>query len=808
MARQRGRNNGVTGLVELPGQSAKFYLSVYGFSRAMQAATKRRVGRGTGAMARLRSVLVSGQLVVSGIVRGDAYCETTTFQGEEGTITLQFDEGKTCAVPVKITSSQISHDENSEYAWRIALTCEITGQPVWAGFGVQQTPAAITYTDQELYEGKGTTYDPSGLQDGATIYVDVVGTADTDAAEVAKIAALIAAQTPAIAGLKWRVGSLVSRDPFGCVFSLQASRTSTADDVNMPATFVTVDQSGLKTAAQVSAINATPSVPAGQVARATTTKPLNDGKTQTLIETGLETTAEERAREQESDVTDSQGLKDVYHVVQHDNATPPAAASGFTLVDTKHVELPAKTHGVTGVKDEYVFQFARAGSKDRIEAAGTQVRSDAGGVSPAETLRIVAASQPDTPDPENEDLVLVGVDAEPVPDNPAMIAYTFRYGARNSAEELADDGSETVVDASDLESGAVVAVVHTSETAPSTPTSPNAGQKLVRRKSRRRGLRWVHVFFYGWETTKEELTREKTFTRLDPDSVESKAQTAALGSATPANPGGAFVKAEDETVTLKDGTLLKLSRWDNQGGGAQKIILQKTQAKYSARTYGQYSTSEAAAATPATLKTVVEAYLTAGLSDASFEAAEGEMVTPTKAIITLRYVLDDAHVDIRPFWMQEHRNINHASQVLLTQYDEVGGDWINVWVAQQLVTRHKAKITVRRRRLVASTGLGDYRTGIGSTNNAAFLGYPTGSLKYTGASISQSAAVSGVHLAMVDYELEYDSAAHYSDAGSMSGWVHLEDTAGAITGPGSYNASDLGWAISFPATADFSGILT
>src|SRR5690606_33474402 len=107
----------------------------FAMSLGRQVAKKSRVGRGSGLYARFRLALLSGQLVVYANVDGNSPPEPATFRDEEGTVTLQFDAGKTCTVPVKVVSCQIDENHKTEDQWRITFTCDVIGDVTWAGFG-------------------------------------------------------------------------------------------------------------------------------------------------------------------------------------------------------------------------------------------------------------------------------------------------------------------------------------------------------------------------------------------------------------------------------------------------------------------------------------------------------------------------------------------------------------------------------------------------------------------------------------------------------------------------------------------------
>jgi hypothetical protein len=91
VASQRGRNSGVTGLVDLAGAPA-FTVNVYAFRQKFKTETAPRRGRGDGAWdgPNSRAFLPGSTLALSGTVANAGYPLPAQWKGQEGSLALQF----------------------------------------------------------------------------------------------------------------------------------------------------------------------------------------------------------------------------------------------------------------------------------------------------------------------------------------------------------------------------------------------------------------------------------------------------------------------------------------------------------------------------------------------------------------------------------------------------------------------------------------------------------------------------------------------------------------------------------------------
>jgi hypothetical protein len=253
MAISRGRNNGVSGLVDIPGVSpaSPFVANILGWNLNNGISSKPRVGRGSGRWPKTRYVLSSGKLVLTGELRFDAPPLPTAWQNHEGTVTIQLDQKdqtiKKVAVPIRITGAGFSKNEKKEDTWNISLAADVTGECTFAGFGTVPAGTVPTAANQEQYAGTSKTYDANGLATSAVRTIDIWGTlGDTDAAEVSLLSTSIGAALAPITNTKVRFATF-SRDSIdGGTLVIHFGLNDTLDDQQLPQDRITVDANMLQ----------------------------------------------------------------------------------------------------------------------------------------------------------------------------------------------------------------------------------------------------------------------------------------------------------------------------------------------------------------------------------------------------------------------------------------------------------------------------------------------------------------------------------------------------------------------------------
>lgn len=296
MANQRGRNAGVTNLIDLPGLAAKFVVRVYTTKERLSVSSKKRQGRNsTGKWAGSRPMVASGSFACSGKMRIDASPLPSDWRGQEGTLTVQYDMGKTQTIPIRVEGMAADFNETSEDYQDISLSCSIIGTPTFTGFGTPPTATEPTKADQTQWDGTSKTLDPKDLQSAATTFIDAWGSlANTDDAEATRLASVIAAALAPLAGMKIRAATFIRDSDDGGTVQVTWGRTTTAEDVINAASETTIDPRGLASQATTAAINATPpSAGIGFKVRGVTTTELNDGNALQKSEQGLRDTKDD-----------------------------------------------------------------------------------------------------------------------------------------------------------------------------------------------------------------------------------------------------------------------------------------------------------------------------------------------------------------------------------------------------------------------------------------------------------------------------------------------------------------------------------
>ena len=545
MSRQQGRNHGITALFDCAGQSAKFAGEAIGFGIGRAAALKNRSGRGSGVYGAWRPTLLSGQLLVTFNVRGDASPEPSAFYHQTGNVVLQFNTAQSATVAVHVDAVDVQATPKQKDEWTVTCTCRCTGNVTWAGFGTVPTTDTPSYADQVLYEGMGKTVDVDGLQDGATVYIDVVGTADTDAAEAGKIAALIAATAVPFTGAKWRVGQLVARDLFGCTFALTAARTTTGEDVINANTFLTTDASGLETVAKGAAWGTSPVVHNGLVIRKVTVLEYNDGKILYTTEEGLESVQAQREREASDATVDPNNLVAGARVGII-NATQPTTPDAPTGTVYHSVESHKQEDGRT----LWVFRFAPRDSKQEIEfdsvvsVDGSTLESRAELIV-VQTTDAPAAAYTSPVTPPFVGAVYRDHRRKQITSNPAKYQYTYLYGYETRADEIVREHTRQHL--GDWSANATTASWDGSGTH-ATLTAQTHTETILYQNGHT-----LTVKGWGLETDPQKWVRTNTWQEIDASGIVSKGQIAKIGSADVAPDG--FVVVDTRHEDLIDGTV-------------------------------------------------------------------------------------------------------------------------------------------------------------------------------------------------------------------------------------------------------------
>lgn len=244
MGYQPGLDAGVTGLVSMQvdgsGTPATFTCRVFGWKYEQEYPTINRAGRG--APVKIRQADFDGNLACTGKVQLTSPPLPSNQKYATGNIilTLQKSQAGTTTAsltfPVYVSVVKFEREEESQDNWDIDLRCKVNGVPtlLWNGVQVAITPPSPN--DQQTYQGLGKIYDPNNITTRATQRFDCEGISDTDAAEVTKIIAIVAAGVAPIGGLKIDYASMTRSDSGGIQVELHWAEKDSVDRILFPAT--------------------------------------------------------------------------------------------------------------------------------------------------------------------------------------------------------------------------------------------------------------------------------------------------------------------------------------------------------------------------------------------------------------------------------------------------------------------------------------------------------------------------------------------------------------------------------------------
>lgn len=587
MSSSRGRNAGVTGLIDLPGQSGKVQVEVYGLSTNLSQQLKTRLGRGSGRWAAFRVLLSNGMLVVRGKVKGPTQPIPSSWNGQEGTVTVQERSGKTVSIPVKIVAVEFGYNEKlppaggGEDEWNFTASCAVTGSPTWTGWSAAATATDATPADQQMW-GEGTVkiLDETKIQSGATVTIDVWGNmADTDAAEAARIASVVATAkgtitdltTAGLAGLKVRTARFHRDSSDGGQVVIAFGLTTPAEDILNQSASTTTDPLGLQSRAAVAAWNAEPTgdaIPdAPFVKRTTTTREINDNMVLNVDEYGLRTTQQDvemdgtYTRLDVSEIESVAQQTSVYAIPSEGPPTIPTAVipSGLQKVSTD-------TRQLNPLRSAVVYGYAVDTPAQKITQQNTFTYTDASGLeSRAQTAGIGAAVS--TPD----GFVARGVKLQPITN--AKTLHVTDCGLTTTAQDREFPGTFYEVDPEDLATRGLITRVydHGTEETPITADDPTGLEHNTTIRSSKVVKINGGMSQKSWElsrtTTAEDAVNAASSRFIDASGLRSEAVTAVVddpvlpGELPPTPSGATFVKTGETYKTINNKNVLETYVW-------------------------------------------------------------------------------------------------------------------------------------------------------------------------------------------------------------------------------------------------------
>jgi hypothetical protein len=820
LSNQWGTNSGVSSLIDLPGASAKFEVSINRYSVRVNGSTRQRRGRGGGIYRTIRWLFSSGSGWAKGKFIDGGGPMPSEWKGQTGTIIIQVAAGKTISYPVMVTEAGSDFGEKGETTPNVYIAWDLIGPPVYTGFGTLPAATNPSKSDQEQYEGTSKTVDPSHLGNNAVRRIDIwADLADTEAAEEAKLLAVIASALPPMTGLKLR-SSRFERDSIdgGTIIEIWGL-TDTAEDVINGTETVVVDPGDLNDREVTVAFNDTPALPgnAALKTRQTITREYNDSMVLSVAQHARTTSDEDVINAAQSVTVDPSGLAD-REVTAAWNGTPPAPT------DSTLVERGTTTREYN---DDMVLSVAvngRRSIEDDITMPGTSVTTDAENLQSAahETQVFETAGT----EPDENDLTI------DVPSGLKVVATTireldrvhaakfFQLDYRSSAEKLIAAQTRTLVDPNDLEDADYTGELwDTGGSAPATPSVPRIAVKLMayRDVPTSNPARTLRLYAWGKMDSIDRREIASTWEYADPSGISSRASAAAVDG-TPSLPSGYTSRgARTQNITASDTgdhTLTVV-----QGG------LLSTQEEIEHRgTSSAFDASIPASSTLIPLQTVVSTCLstddvaelaaaaqTTYRNTAGFDRLTVAKINKLRAQLRIYRVNDDKYLLESGGTSRIERLRTDATGAFCKVGDvRARATGVNEVILGVFGIEVAYGGIVLRRRLTGIENLSDIRflAVRGYVNDDTFLGYGANTLLFRGVRFKGNWNLEGTaRTQWYDLLFSYRSIGWFDDGVVPVGrWI---PTAADVVPGETPSLTEIrsGWSVSAAPQADFSGFL-
>lgn len=551
---QRGAGaGGITGIVDVSG-APQFTAQCLFFDKNGGVKKIVRTGRGNTGIEQTRSGTEVTTILLKGKVIADGFPEPTNLRDASGTITFQFTADPTGTIPLKIIysvifeGSTIKFNEKTEDGWDIQIAATVTAYPTYSGWpGTQVTPTPPSLSDQETYEGLSKVYDTNGLLTAATQRIDVVNLADTDAAEDAKLAAVVAAAvTPPMTYLKVVTATFERTDKLGGTIVIQWGLQDSKDRVETPENIVTTDPNDLLSeTASALVYNAgsppsTPSTPSGQKLYNYVDKKLNDQKYVRIFKWTKNDSKDDYQDPDTWTVADPNNLRSVASSALVD--ATPSTPGGYVSRTIKTITI--KTGHTLVTRDSGLRTTA-----EDIERPGTHTIVDPNNLESTAKVAKVAGT-PSLPGG------FVERNTDTYSENSLTQVKTITGGLRTTAEDIERPNTHTIVDPHNLASRAQVAKVA------GTPSLPAGYVERETDTYSENSLAQVKTIKGGLRTTLEDITFPGTWAELDPLAVDSKGQDTAVyltsgGVPSPPSPPSAELQIVSTQIELENELMSK-----------------------------------------------------------------------------------------------------------------------------------------------------------------------------------------------------------------------------------------------------------
>lgn len=801
---EEGPNAGVSGIIDLPGQSAAFSVWARAHSSELSAAMLDAAGRGDSEWPEMRPGSSSGFISVGAEIALDGWPYPSKFRGEKGTLIVQLHTGVNITYTVRVVKESFGKPNKESGLWSMTLVCQLVADPAPAGFtGTQPTAATESLSDKMLWAGLMTRVDPQGLADAAGRRLMVWGVSDNDAAEKSKIDNVLAAIAAPFSTLKLRGGSFTRAGLWAAYIDLEWGLTDTAEDVINPRTQTTIDPSALADQASSAAINGTPPTPSGAsfVARDTTTAELNDQKTLSTTQWGL--------RSHEQDVTmpgtitgdDATQLEDEATVtVVTASGTPPSIPAA-----PLGQHLKTQTEQLNPGKWRHTFQYGVTTSKQAVEFGGTDAQTDASGLDDGEriTVKNESSTPPATPSATISGVKLRRTISRRIAGTPEGWSHTFIFDRRTTEDDVEMDGTATTTEPFELEAQGTITQVTTSGTPPATPSAPVAGALYRETVTRQRhDGKWAHTFVYRARTAADDAILPHSWTKEDPSDIDSHGEVAAINS-TPATPGS--YKIRDVTGHYLTATEVLNVKKFGLNSVADDHKYRHTQS--SGHPFDGARHAEATVTASASSAAVLAAaHIVANAASLTYDGVEVHKLNDGQAVVVAK--TRDNHI-IVSFSMRASGRLLIPARVIsgevyfyLAQKIQVGTSLWHMHIAEQWHYGSRMEFTVEKRVSGSGTLPMEWST-TGTSNSDTFLGLEIGKVSYLG--IDGRVNYTAATPAEIAYRFLYDTWGIIDYKKGRGGWQMTTTDLSALTEGTWVKASDLGFDSIILSGVNYSG---
>lgn len=790
MPYDRGRNNGVTGLVEV-GQSEAFTVRVLSWKRRRQASVKPRRPRGQ-SWASVKHLSESGGLLLFGTVHGSGHPEPDTLINRTGTITLQYHTGKTQTLSVSINAVEFTQKEKETDVWRVFIGANIIAQPTSTWTGTQSTTTAPVAPDAvETPDGATVKVrDPEALAESSMVVIDVYGLGDDDTSENDFIEDYFTTLAT-VTGHQLRSCAFRRYGRHSGTLTLQFGLTSTKHDIEYPGTVTSDEHTDIQGWATVTKVTdsatppATPAAPIGTLIQTETVRLTAPGRYRHVFRYSHLTPADAityqgAVEDDPADLSDGDR-----QIVINGSSTPPAQPSP-RIADLQLVRRVSRRLTNTPEQWSHTFIFGRNTTEDEVELGGTwteydQLASGTDEIDESASITVIQNSAtPGTAPPAPVAQFIrcrIRPLTKPSGSYTGYWAVTYYYGP-STAKQKIEDAEPWRIDSSSLADTQVFERITSSFVAPTTPTPDDPDLQLretsvVQFQNTPARYRWTFVF--ARNTRENEL--EHTQTVHDPDDLNERGRIPVLhNSATPPSapsvPTATTVlrKTITERLTYPNGSHTGL--WlhtflyaDNTE--TQDLQLDGTISSAEAIT-GYVDITTTVSDNSGTAPEIRDDEYGARRIEAEFDAVTVRKLNPNKALVRVVERFDDKS------WS---KNVRSDAEACLS----AASNFINIGAVQQLdATRYRGFFTTSnlirtrgwitlRRRIIANDATVETsverRAAMGYRNTDTFLTWTQGTLLYSGFDMLGHARLDTQNrVFFVEYRFKVDSLFHVIDS--------------------------------------------